>query len=94
MATLYEAIKNGELGIDHICQTIAVDKRFHYILDEYVVMNCCFDDGNRCKYYCKEFRSCDIYMSEDFASKCPKYRENANAIRRIMLDWFNTELGS
>lgn len=91
MATLYEAIKNGELGIDHICQIIAVDKRFHHILDEHVVMSHCHDGDDHCEHYCKDFRSCDIYMSKDFASKCPKYRENANAIRRTMLDWFNME---
>ena len=94
MATIYETIKNGEMDIDQICQIIATDERLHYIFGDYVLMNGCFDNGERCKYYNQEGCYCGLEGTGMFRTECPKFKENQNAIRRILLGWFNEELES
>lgn len=94
MATIYETIKNG-MDIDRICQIIADNRSLQYILDDYVIMNHCFDyDGEKCKYYNFKAKRCDLQGSAIFRTECPKLRENQNAIKNILIDWFNKELGS
>lgn len=95
MATIYETIKNGEMDIDQICQIIATNRGLQYILDDYVIMNHCFDyDGEKCEYYDFKKKRCDLQGSAIFRVECPKFKENQNAIRRILLGWFNEELES
>ena len=88
--TIYDAIKNEKMGIDSICENIASNTRLHFILDEFVTMNCCYDDGFHCEHESKN--GCDIYGHMGFSEKCPKYNDNLRAIKNLLLDWFNQEL--
>ena len=94
MSSIYETIKNGEMDIDKICQIIVTNPKFYHIFNTGMFSSHCY----QCKHCNKDAISplslCNIKFEEDFKTKCPYYRENLNNARKILIMWFNEELGS